>query len=177
MSDDDALLREKYPSMYEGESEKSDIADVKSDDTTPSLGGSKSKPKKGTENSLPLAYRGSGQAAGRKYYLQQRLIDYDEAASASTLPDWLIVSLRQRLETEMKSSVSIFDLKDNDVYTFKGILSKLNLSFPEGAKALEKRSEKYPSMGTPRNIVEGWCREGYEEPESNEEETEIVEEM
>jgi len=74
----------------------------------------------------------------------------------------------------MRHSVSIFDLKDGP-YTYRDMLTKLNLSFPEGSKPMEKRSERYPSMGTPRDVVEGWCREGYEE--SEEEEIEIVEEM
>jgi len=172
---DDELLKQKYPSMYEGE--KSDIADLKSEDTTPSLGGSRSKPKKGTEADLPMEYRGMNQAKGKIFYREDRLRDYDEAASESSLPEWLKCSLRQRLETEMRNSVSIFDLKDNDSYSFEGMLAKLNSSFPEGSEVMQKLSQKYPSMGSVKDTIQSWCAEGYEEPDPDEEETEVVDEL
>lgn len=144
-------LREKYPSMYEGE-EKKDIADLQEEE--PVSQELPNKPK--GEMSLPLHLRGAEtKGEAREHFKKQRLEAFDQDAESSDLPDWLISGLRGKLERELDGSPSVYDIKDSGVYTLKSMLSQLSMKFPD----IERLSKKYPSMGTPQEVIEEYLKE------------------
>jgi len=149
----DEALKQKYPSMFEGDDSKGvdieELEDTPVQDLPRKLSG---------ENSLPLRFRGSGQSEGKEYYKKQRLEQFDEDARASSLPDWLIQGLKEKMERQMNRSHSIFDIKDNPEYTFKAMLGSLSLKFPD-YDGMDRRSEKYPSMGSTRERIEEYLTE------------------
>ena len=146
-------LKKKYPSMFEGgESKSADIGELEDtpvQDLPRKLSG---------ENSLPLRFRGSGQSEGRRHYIEERLSAFDEDARSSSLPDWLISGLREKMRRAMSRSHSIFDIKDNPEYTFKAMLGSLSVKFPD-YDGMDRRSEKYPSMGSTRERIEEYLTE------------------
>ena len=149
----DEALKQKYPSMFEGgESKSADIGEL---EDTPV----QDLPHKLTgENALPVRFRGSGQSEGKEYYKKQRLEQFDEDARASSLPDWLISGLREKMRRAMSRSHSIFDVRDNPEFTFKAMLGSLSVKFPD-YDGMDRRSEKYPSMGSTRERIEEYLTE------------------